>query len=129
MTAREVKKIKDRLLIIEDWIQDREEPSSLPGILENMNFLLDAIRKDKDQFEKMREQQAGERNTMNLVGKFLETNELMEKWEEFFKTEQDSAAKAAEEMNKKEMEKLEKMKKDAEEEGIKSPEEPEIKVA
>ena len=129
MTAREVKKIKDRLLIIEDWIQDREEPSSLPGILENMNFLLDAIRKDKDQFEKMREQQAGERNTMNLVGKFLETNELMEKWEEFFKTEQDSASKAAKEMNKKEMEKLEKMQKEAEEEAIKSPEEPEIKVA
>ena len=125
---REVKKIKDRLLMIEDWIEKHEEPAGIPNILENMNFLLEAIRKDKDQFQAMREQQAGERNTMNLLGKFLEENKLMEKWDEFFKAEQDSAGKAAEEMNNKELEKLEKMKKEAKEQGIKSEDEPKIKT-
>lgn len=107
---REVKKIKDRLLMIEDWIEKHEEPAGIPNILENMNFLLEAIRKDKDQFQAMRQQQEGERNTMNLLGKFLDENKLMEKWKAFFEAEQASAGKAAEEQ------------------GIKSEDKPEIKT-
>jgi len=91
---REAKKIKDRLLVIEDWMEGRKEPE---GILENMNFLLDAIRKDKEQFQMMREQQAAERNTMNLCGKFLEENKLMKKWEKFFEAEQKKKQKEVEE--------------------------------
>mgnify|MGYP003142389488 CR=1 FL=1 len=84
-----------------------------------MNFLLEAVRKDKDQFQMMREQQTAERNTMNLLGEFLTKKELMDEWEEFFKTQQDAAAKSADEMNQKELDKLEEMKKAAEEQGIK----------
>ena len=97
MTAKKVKQLEDKIRAIEQWIDYHEEPAGIPNILENMNFLLEAVRKDKDQFQVMREQQASERNTMNLLGKFLEKKELMKDWEEFFKAEQEQMEKEAKE--------------------------------
>jgi hypothetical protein len=119
MTAKKVKQLEEKLQAIQQWIDYHEEPAGIPNILENMNFLLEAVRKDKEQFQMMREQQGAERNTMNLLGQFLEKKELMDEWEEFFKTQQDEAAKSAEAMNQKELDKLEEMKKAAGEQGIK----------
>lgn len=109
MTAKEVKQIKDRLLSIEDWIKEHELPMSHANLTENMNFLVDTVREYKDIMSRMRDDLARGQNTLQLVGQFMEKEEQLDKWKEYYEKQIEGP-----DLNQKEIDKLEKMKAEAE---------------
>jgi len=87
MTSKKIKQIEEQIKYMSQWIDEHDMPLGNSNLLENMNFLVDNVRHYRRYIEEIREENERHRNTLGLTGRFLEENDLMSKWDDFFKNE------------------------------------------